>query len=130
LIASTPEAGFPRSKRLLRGADFRRVLEQPTRSVDACFAVAAHRGRATSARLGLAVSRKALPRAVDRNRIKRIVREAFRSRHWHCCVDVVVVGRAGLKGAVNVSVRRSIEAHFERVHRRLCASATAPGRER
>lgn len=51
---------------------------------------------AVGPRLGLAVSRKVDPHAVGRNRIKRVIRDAFR----HCRADLaggdyVVVARAG-----------------------------------
>lgn len=37
-------------------------------------------GNAPGARIGVVVGRKNLPRAVDRNTVKRIVREAFRQQ--------------------------------------------------
>ena len=45
-------------------------------------------------RLGIALTRRLLPRAVDRNRVKRIIREAFR-RHplKEAGVDVVMALR-------------------------------------
>lgn len=50
-------------------------------------------GQAT-ARLGLIVSRRTARRAVDRNRLKRLIRESFR-RHRHLIggKDVVVTAR-------------------------------------
>lgn len=116
---------LPRHKRLLQAAEFSHVFQKPARSTDACFTVAArprrHRGAAptTSARLGLAVSRRALPRAVDRNRVKRVVRESF--RHMNLCpgVDFVVVARTGLRDADKAAVRRSIDAHFTVLRDRL-----------
>ena len=45
----------------------------------------------TEARLGLVVGKKQLKRAVDRNRVKRIVREQFRLRRANLpAVDLVV----------------------------------------
>ena len=42
-------------------------------------------------RLGLVVAKKVLPRAVDRNRVKRVLREAFRLGQWELGgLDVVV----------------------------------------
>jgi ribonuclease P protein component len=132
LIASRATARFPRSRRLLSRADFQRILSQPGRSADGYFAVAARRLTAADigaddigqmeSRLGLAISRKALPRAVDRNRIKRIVREAFRQTPWPCPADVVVIARVGLRHGANAQVRRSVEAHFETIRRRLCGT--------
>jgi len=55
------------------------------------------------ARLGLAISKQVSRRAVERNRLKRLVRESFRRvRHRLPAVDVVVMARAqaaGMEGA-------------------------------
>jgi ribonuclease P protein component len=52
-------------------------------------------------RLGIVVGKKHLPKAVDRNTLKRIVREAFRERRddlpsW----DIMIRLRRSLKGQV------------------------------
>jgi ribonuclease P protein component len=55
------------------------------------------------ARLGLAISKQVSRRAVERNRLKRLVRESFRRvRHRLPAVDLVVMARAqaaGMDGA-------------------------------
>lgn len=44
-----------------------------------------------AARLGLVVSKRALPSAVQRNRAKRVLRETFRQRRWELPpMDIVV----------------------------------------
>ncbi len=121
------DSSLPRYKRLLRAAEFSHVFQRPARSTDARFSVAARRRLDASSaptappRLGLAVSRKALPRAVDRNRVKRIVRESF--RHMCLCpgIDFVVVARSGLRDADKLAVRRAIDAHFTVLRDRLCS---------
>jgi ribonuclease P protein component len=46
------------------------------------------------ARLGIIASKKVLPRAVDRNRVKRIIRETFRHHNVKFCkMDMVVMIR-------------------------------------
>jgi ribonuclease P protein component len=54
------------------------------------------------ARIGIIVSRRVARRAVDRNRAKRLVREAFRrARHRLAGIDVVVeLRRCPLRGAM------------------------------
>ena len=47
------------------------------------------------ARLGLAISKKALPRANQRNRIKRLLRESFR-QHSLPSIDLVFLAKPGL----------------------------------
>lgn len=71
-----------------------------------------------AARLGLAVSKKVDKRAVGRNRIKRVLRDATRHlRSQVACGDFVVVARAAAKTASNDEIRQS----FERLLRRAGA---------
>ncbi len=67
-------------------------------------------------RAGVVVSKKTFRRAVDRNRAKRLMREAFRlSRRWVAPdVGVVLVARRGIAGKTCQDVLRD----FERVCRR------------
>jgi ribonuclease P protein component len=91
VTASVPEASnqgvpgksFPRSVRLLRHADFERVYKQGRRQYSASMSVfylerpAGDKSSATGLRVGFTVGR-ALGGAVDRNRMKRRLREAVR----------------------------------------------------
>lgn len=55
------------------------------------FTLIANANELEHPRLGLAISRKAADRAVDRNRIKRIVRESFRNNaSTMSALDIVV----------------------------------------
>lgn len=47
-------------------------------------------------RLGLVISKKNLPRAVDRNRVKRVIRESFRTRQLPG-LDVVALARSPIR---------------------------------
>ena len=66
--------------RLLKAADFRRAFATGKRIRCGTFTLIAESNEFEHPRLGLAVSRKAAVKAVDRNRIKRVVRESFRRR--------------------------------------------------
>jgi ribonuclease P protein component len=129
------EAGFPRAARLLTPGDFAEVFRQPQKSGDAFFTVLCQRRPCGAARLGLAISRKNLRRAVDRNRVKRIVRESFRLRQRDLDgLDLVVMARRGLPVADGPTLRASLERHWSRLIRRCnetavgdAAAATADG---
>jgi ribonuclease P protein component len=81
----------------LRRADFRRVTRHGRRFETAYFLVFRFdRSDGRAARLGITVTRK-VGNAVHRNRIKRVVREWFRSRHneLRSC-DLVVIAKRDL----------------------------------
>ena len=112
------EAGFefPRDRRLLKPDDYRRVFSDGQRSIDVCFLVLARPNRLSRARLGLAVSKKNSRRAVDRNRIKRVIRESFRiHQHQLEGLDLVVVTRHGIARADNNDCFVSLHEHWQRV---------------
>ncbi len=67
-----------------------------------------------TARLGLAISKKHARRSVDRNRIKRIAREAFRiSKHRLPPVDIIVLSRAGVASVGRGELRAEIDRLLE-----------------
>ncbi len=64
----------------------------------------------------MAISKRVLKRAVDRNRIKRIVRESFRyHQHELSGLDVVVMCRDEVKQMANEELFDSLEQHWQRV---------------
>lgn len=70
-------ARFPRQARVRARAEFDRVFKHGRRTASPLLALHLL-ADAQPARLGLAVSRKVDPHAVGRNRIKRVLRDAFR----------------------------------------------------
>lgn len=122
---AAPE-GFPRARRLLVAAQFDYVFADPVKNADAYFVVLARCRVQTGGgpRLGLVISRKCAARAVERNRLKRLVRESFRRRwsQWQTCpVDVVVMGRRAAVTVAAASLTASLTQHWQYVMRRLCA---------
>jgi len=114
---------LPRRSRLSGKAAFAKVFQQAVVSADGSFKVLAHRNDLQESRLGMAVSRQVDKRAVQRNRLKRIVRESFR-RHYllHAregAIDIVVLPR---QQAVSVSNRQLFEQltqHWRRIDERI-----------
>lgn len=68
------------------------------------------------ARLGLVISGRCARRAVDRHRLKRLVRESFRLHQGRLAgLDVVVIGKPGLAQRSNQEVFASLERHWRRL---------------
>ena len=68
---------FPKAARLLKRRQFLAVQRSRHRVVTKHFIIYARRGRPKALKIGITVSRK-VGKAHTRNRIKRLVREAFR----------------------------------------------------
>lgn len=117
--------GFPRSQRLLSPTEFGRVFRTGRRHGDRYFSFVFAPGQGPAARLGLAISRKVSRRAVQRNRIKRLVRECFRRRPDLPVVDIVVMARPGAAACDNRELTASIEALLERTARTCEASRSS-----
>ncbi|MHB1951440.1 MAG: ribonuclease P protein component [Acidiferrobacteraceae bacterium] len=108
---------LPVSRRLRRPQEFASVLRSPLRHRDRWFATTAA-SREGESRLGITVSRKVSRRAVDRNRIKRHVRESFRlHRPVLEGFDVVVTAQPAAARAEGSELRKSLEQHWDRLHR-------------
>jgi ribonuclease P protein component len=69
----------------------------------------------------MAISRKAVGRAVCRNRIKRLIRESFR-HHQPSLVglDVVVMARRQAAAASNADLLNGLERHWARLRAKSC----------
>jgi len=89
--AATEGASFPRGARLLKHSDFERVYKQGRRHFSSHMTVFYLRQAEGGARVGFTVGR-VLGGAVQRNRIKRRLREAVRLR------------RSALQGPVDVVI--------------------------
>lgn len=108
--------GLPRHQRLPNAPAFQAVLKHGRRFRDACFAVYAAPAADGIARLGVAVSRRVSRKAVERNRIKRQIRESFRAHKNELgAQDIVVVAQTRAATETNASLRTSLERHWDQL---------------
>ena len=99
--------------RLSGSRNFTRVLQGGHRSSDDLFTVLYRVNDSECPRLGFAISRKRIGKAVARNRIRRLVRESFRhNRQTLGNVDIVIIARETASTASNPELRQSIEQHW------------------
>ena len=96
--------------RILKGKQFTAVFEHKRRAHAAHFAAHVGANELGHPRIGLAVSRRVSKKAVERNRVKRIVRESFR-RHQHQlgAVDYVMIAKIGAAGQPNRALRAELD---------------------
>ena len=125
------QATLPRSARLLKPFDFKRVFQKNVASSDRFFRIIARPSGSGEFRLGMAVSRKVDKHAVGRNRIKRVVRESF--RHWRTdlkkqhgtALDIVVLARPDSATICKKQLFQSLDQHWPTLARR--AAKKFPG---
>ena len=91
---------FDKTRRLLKKSDNDDGFNQAKKIVNSDFIVLYRNNTVGHARLGLALSKKMIAKAHDRNRLKRLLRETFRTRHLPA-VDIVVLARNGVAKVQN-----------------------------
>jgi len=86
------------------------------RRQDELFSIQTRPNTVGCARLGMTVSRRVSTRAVDRNRIKRSIRESFRQRrNIFGAIDIVVVARPLARETETARLRESLELHWRSI---------------
>ncbi|TRW48748.1 ribonuclease P protein component [Aliidiomarina halalkaliphila] len=94
---------YSRELRLLTPADFQNVFNSPpVKAVSTQLTMLAKPNDRNHPRLGTTVSKKVAKKAVDRNRIKRIMRETFRlQQHKLSGFDIIVIAKPGVNDLDN-----------------------------
>ena len=124
-----PRFGFPRSHRLLTAAAFKDVFAEAAKSSDSYLTIIARSNRLKVPRLGLAISKRNIRHATDRNRIKRLAREAFRHHQAALAgLDIVVMARGGASTADYETLALSFRKHWAHLLRQ-CKPYSSPSSE-
>jgi ribonuclease P protein component len=107
---------FPRTARLTTSDQYQRVFAESTRVSNKAITLLACANEEGFPRLGLAISKKCARRAVQRNRIKRLVRESFRMRQKELpAIDIVVLCRPVSVLLSNQELAEGIEQLWHRL---------------
>ncbi|HTN05057.1 ribonuclease P protein component [Planctellipticum variicoloris] len=117
---------FPPTAHLRRGADFRRVYDRKCKAADGVLLVFIDRSPQAETRIGLSVSRKH-GNAVVRNRLKRLLREAFRlsSERLPAGLDLVAIPLAKDRASLPAYIE-SLTRLCRKLLRRLEAAEAPP----
>jgi len=115
--------GFGREKRLLTPRQFKAVFDSPSgKAPGKSVLLLARNNELDHSRLGLVIGKKSVKLSVERNRLKRQIRESFRLNQdnlvgW----DIVVVARKGLGDLQNAELAQQ----FGKLWKRLARSKPA-----
>ncbi len=106
---------LPAKRRLRRKSDFDAAYARGRRFGNSFFAITAA-PRAEGPRIGLAVAVRVAGNSVERNRIRRVIRESFRvHQHEFPAVDLVVSARAKARDASGSELRAALDALWKKV---------------
>lgn len=111
-----PRYTLPAERRIRRKPQFDSIQAEGRRLGNGHFGVTARPNESDGPRLGLAVSIKVAGNGVERNRIRRVIRESFRlSQHELPALDLVVSARGRARGAAAAELRASLVELWSRL---------------
>lgn len=110
--------GFSRRHRFAQRGSFGPVLRTPRKIRGRLAVVHAVTGAGAVSRLGVALTRRLVPSSLERNRVKRMVRETFR-RHEvkDAGLDCVVTLRSRFDPATAEELRAEVAALFDQLRK-------------
>lgn len=115
--------GFSKALRLLTPADYKQVFDNAELRVSSKeLLILARINRFDHPRLGLVIAKKHVRRAVQRNRIKRVIREGFRQRQAALLggqgIDTIVLARGGVDKLDNSALQHLLDGLWRQLQRK------------
>lgn len=121
--------GFGREKRLLTPRQFKAVFDSPSgKEPGRNVLLLARENDLQHPRLGLVIGKKSVKLSVERNRIKRQIRETFRHHQLELAGwDIVIIARKGLADLDNPELAKQFAKLWKRLSRNPAKTAAEPG---
>lgn len=107
-----PDFGLSRSQRIAQRSVFQEAYDCGVNHVGKYMVMWLRSGEDSALRLGVVASKRTFRRAVDRARVKRLLREAYRLNRFRLCgkCDIVLVARRRMLNVkVDVVVRELLD---------------------
>ena len=105
---------FNKTQRLLTKKDYNHVFEHAKKIATPEFIILFRENNLGYSRLGLALSKKMIAKAHDRNRIKRLLRENFRQKELPA-IDMVFLARQGVAKQTNTHINARLGKTWEKL---------------
>jgi ribonuclease P protein component len=121
------DASFGKAKRLLNARDYSPVFDSPdARASHKHLLLLAKSTQGPEHRLGLVIAKKNVRLAVQRNRIKRLSREFFRSLpNSDLSMDVVLLARRGMGDLDNSELSSILQQQWQKLVRHQAKTTTS-----
>ncbi len=99
---------FDKSHRLRTKAEIDFVFSNAKKLGNQSFLLLYRGNTLRNARIGIIIAKKNVPKAHDRNRLKRIIRETFRNSDNLANIDIIFLARHGLTKIDNATLRNNL----------------------
>lgn len=111
---------YTRELRLLTPKHFQYVFQQPpVKAVNPQFTLLAKPNNLPHPRLGITISKRNVRLAVQRNRIKRRIRETFRlQQHNLVGFDIIVIAKKGVNEQENSQLNKQCDYLWRKLSKR------------
>jgi ribonuclease P protein component len=112
---------FAKKYRIVKPAHYKFLFNKPKRVIDNNFIIIAKSNNEDFPRLGLAISKKSIKLAVQRNRIKRLIKEYFRTKviTSNQTIDFVVMAKKNINTLSNKKLLISLDTIFAKLINQL-----------
>jgi ribonuclease P protein component len=107
---------FPRNHRLTSKAEYQALFDKSTKINQPYLLMLFKTNQKLYARLGLAIGKRVVNNAVDRNKIKRVIRESFRgSQKKLQGLDIIILARQKCGELSKKKLREGIEQLWKKL---------------
>lgn len=107
---------FTRKDRLLTSCEYREIFQRAHKISSDSITVFFKKNTINRARLGFIISKKYIKNSVDRNRIRRIIRESFRfSKLILKKFDIVILVKQKISRQDKKALRQKIDLLWEKI---------------